>query len=102
MKDLKLTVFKTAPEKKRGLLDRDKIKMNELFLFPQTDTIHTRGMKFPIKVIFVNDKGDIVSIVLMKPGREYQEKGAAGAVECHPFFNSANLNELKDKIVKAL
>lgn len=102
MKDLRLEIFKTASEQKRGLLDKDKINMNELYLFPRINQIHTRGMKFPIKVIFVNDKAEIISIVLMKPGREYQEKGAAGAIECHPFFNSANLNELKDKIIKAL
>ncbi|MCS7316957.1 MAG: DUF192 domain-containing protein [Candidatus Dojkabacteria bacterium] len=102
MKDLKLEVFKTPLEKRRGLLNRKKIGVHELFLFPGVNTIHTHGMKFPIKVIFVDSKADIISIVLMKPGQEYKEPGAAAAIECHPFFNSANLHELKEKIIKTL
>lgn len=102
MKSLKLEIFSTPQEKKRGLLDRERIRLNEMFLLPGVDTIHTRGMKFPIKVIFVDEKANIKSIVLMQPGREYQERGAKGAIEVHPFFNSASINEFKDKIIKAL
>lgn len=102
MKDLRLEIFKTAREKKKGLIGKEKIKINELYLFPKVNHIHTMGMKFPIKVIFLDKKANIISIVLLQPNREYKEESAAAAIECHPFFNSANLNELKEKIIKAL
>lgn len=101
MRDYKITVFKTAAEKRKGLLDRSSISPNEIFLFPNTKSIHTQGMKFPIKVIFTDKDFKVISSYYMKPNQKVEEESADYAIEVYPFFNSNTINEIRKKLIKA-
>ena len=101
MRDFKITVFKTPADKKKGLLDRTSILPNELFVFPDTKSIHTQGMKFPIKVIFTDKDFKVISSYYMKPNQKIEEEEASYAIETYPFFNNNTINELKAKLIKA-
>lgn len=102
MKDIKLIVFDNPIDKRKGLLGKEYIKLNEVYLFPKTNNITSKGMKFTIKVIFLNQLGEVLESRILVPNKQIINESAYATLEVSPFFNINNLNELKQKIVKAL
>jgi len=46
-----------------GLMGRSGLSADEAILFPKCNSIHTFFMRFPIDVVLVSDKGEVVEVV---------------------------------------
>jgi uncharacterized membrane protein (UPF0127 family) len=102
MKPYKLIVMDTPKKKLEGVRSKSFLSVNHLYLFPKVNEITMKGVKFPVKLLFLNEDADIINIVLAQPEKEYLDKSAHSVIECSPFFNSINLKEIHEKIIKAI
>jgi uncharacterized protein len=72
----------TSPAQRRtGLLNHSRLSSGEGMLIPGAAAIHTRGMRFPIDIAFLN-RGVVVGVVHnMQPGGQVQCVTADSALE---------------------
>ena len=70
----------------KGLLGTDRLPEDEALVFPECHSIHTIGMRFPIDVIFVDQRWRVVALrPQLRPGRlVFPVWGAWGVVEMAP------------------
>jgi uncharacterized membrane protein (UPF0127 family) len=82
---LKVTVARTRRERMRGLRARDSIAPDEALLIPRCRSVHTIGMRFPIKVAWLDGDSRVLAIRVVPPGRITLPKARARHVlEMHP------------------
>ena len=66
----------------RGLLGTSALPPGEGLLIPRTSSVHTHFMRFPIDVVFRDDRGRVVSIAReLRPWRFAGRRGAADVIE---------------------
>ena len=72
-------------ERMRGLLRRSAINIDEALLIPDSTSVHTFGMRFPILVGRLDDSLRVVDVRRVMPYRLVMRMGHARHVlECHP------------------
>ena len=72
-------------ERMRGLLRRNVIKIDEALLIPDSTSVHTFGMRFPILVSRLDDSLRVVDVRRVMPNRLVMRmRDARHVLECHP------------------
>lgn len=68
---IRAKVAESAHEARVGLLDRNALELGEGFIISPCAGIHTRGMHFPIDVLFVGRRSRVVlgSVTNLAPGQ---------------------------------
>jgi len=67
----------------QGLRDRGFLPPDHAMLFPRCRSVHTFGMRFPIKVAFVDARWQVLAVRLLPPGRLARPRLRARSVlEC--------------------
>jgi uncharacterized membrane protein (UPF0127 family) len=59
----------THRERRRGLLGRESVEPGGAMLFPNARAVHTRGMAFPISVVFLDRTARVIGVERVQPGR---------------------------------
>ena len=54
------TLAESACQKRRGLIGRDGLKPGEGLILPRCRQVHTIGMRFPIDVVFIDRRDEVV------------------------------------------
>lgn len=66
----------------RGLLARRSLPPSEGMLFPGVSSVHTFGMRFPLDVVFLDDRQQVLSVHAgVRPWRLARHRGAAATLE---------------------
>ena len=82
---LKLAVARTRRERMRGLRARESISPGEALLIPRCRSVHTIGMRFPIKVAWLDKQGRVLEVRIVRPGRiTLPRLRARHVLETHP------------------
>jgi hypothetical protein len=66
---LLVEVPQTRPERMRGLLGRPRLPPDRALLLEETRSVHTFGMRFPIKVAFLRGDLMVLRVACLRPGR---------------------------------
>ena len=53
----------TGPQRRRGLLGRDRMAEGSAMVITRCNAVHTIGMRFPIDVAFVDSRGRVKKVV---------------------------------------
>lgn len=84
----------TATLRLRGLLGRKALTMQQGLLILPCNSVHTFGMKFPIDVVYLNKKNQVIKIVdALKPTRMSGCLRASKVLEL--ASGSAQINSIK-------
>lgn len=59
---IKVSITETTRERMRGLLDHDRLPLDEALLLKRCGSVHTFGMRFAIDVLFLDRHQRIVAI----------------------------------------
>lgn len=96
---MKAKILSTPSEKYTGVIGRDKLDPDEVFVFtginPYT-SFHMHNVKFPIDIAFLDQDCAILAIKTMIPdeGNATAPNGTCYAVEaCEGYFKQNNLKE---------
>ena len=66
----------------RGLMGVAELPTESGLLFPRTSSVHTHFMRFPIDVVFLDERRQVVAVARsLRPWRLAGAKGAAFALE---------------------
>lgn len=88
------------PERVRGLLGQEAIKLDEALLIMDVTSVHTLGMRFPILVARLDDSLRVVDIRRVAPQRFVPPMRAARHVlECHPDVDLRTGDWLEIRVV---
>ncbi len=94
---MNIKVLKTVSEKVKGLIGKDSIDNDEMYLFldvAPSQEFHMRGVKFPIDIAFLDKEFSILKINSMdkETGKAKAPKGTMYALEARKgFFKDARL-----------
>jgi uncharacterized protein len=81
---LRVEVAGTRRERMRGLLDREAIAPGDAMLIERARSVHTFGMRFPLRVLFLDRDFTVVHARTMRPGRlALPRRGVSHVLECH-------------------
>ncbi len=58
-----------SSSRRRGLLGRDSLQQETAFIIAPSNAVHTFGMRFPIDLLFVSRRGEVVKRVIALPRR---------------------------------
>jgi len=84
----------------KGLMFRDSIGEEEALIFYQTPSIHTFFMRFPIEVVFLNQKLQVVKIYEeLRPGKVVFSASSSIAIELPAHKTSKQTLEIGDILV---
>jgi len=73
----------TRRERMHGLRDRGFLPPDHAMLFPRCRSVHTFGMRFPIKAAFVDARWHVVAVRRLPPGRlAWPRLRARSVMEC--------------------
>ena len=96
---------KTKEEKITGVLGLDNMCKNCGVLFDGVSPTHyhMQGVKFPLDMIFCNDKGNIVDIISAQPDGDnvYPPKNAKFNIEVNDGFCSDNNISIGNKVYRS-
>lgn len=82
---LRCGIPERLPERVRGLLRREAIKIDEALLIPDATSVHTFGMRFPILLARLDDSLRVVDVLRVMPRRlVIPMRNARHVLECHP------------------
>jgi hypothetical protein len=82
---LRCGVPERLPERVRGLLRQEAIEIGEALLIPDTTSVHTFGMRFPILVARLDDSLRVVDARRVTPYRLVMPmRNALHVLESHP------------------
>ena len=82
---LRCSAPERPPERMRGLLRRNAIEIDEALLIPDSTSVHTFGMRFPILVSRLDDSLRVVDVRRVMPYRLVMRmRDARHVLECHP------------------
>jgi hypothetical protein len=94
--DLHVEVARTPRERARGLLGRTVLPPDRALLLPSTRSVHTFGMRFPISVAWLDDRGVVVRVRVLQPGRiAWSAPGGRHVLECSPQARIAEADGLR-------
>lgn len=94
---MKSKILSTISEKARGVIGRDSLEPDELFIFTGVYSgtqFHMEGVTFPIDIAFLDKDFGILHISSMEPdsGRASAPRDTVYAVEaCNDFYKSNKL-----------
>lgn len=75
-------VARTHAEKVMGLLNRVALVPGEGLLIPDASSIHTKGMSFPIDVLFLDSTGQVLDVLAgLSPGGHAERDNATAVLE---------------------
>lgn len=94
----RVEIPETAGERTRGLLGRDGLERGHGMLFERARSVHTFGMRFSIRVVFLDRRYRVLQTKVMSPGAvawcfracHTLELGAAERVEEGAFLIPAD------------
>ena len=66
---MRIEIASTRRERMRGLRGREALAPDEALLIPNCRSVHTFGMRFPIKVVFLDRGLRAVEVIEMRPNR---------------------------------
>jgi uncharacterized protein len=73
----------TRRERMRGLRERGFLPPDHAMLFPRCRSVHTFRMRFPVTVVFVDARWQVVAVRRMRPGRlAWPRLRARSVLEC--------------------
>jgi uncharacterized membrane protein (UPF0127 family) len=82
---MEIRVAASRRQRMRGLRNRASIGPDEGLLFPNCKSVHTFGMRFPIGVIYLDARHQVIDVVHMKRNRLGRPRFRARHVlECAP------------------
>jgi uncharacterized membrane protein (UPF0127 family) len=97
----KVGVAATRAERRTGLLNHDHLEPGEALWIVPSRGVHTFGMKFPIDVVALDERGVIIDCVPnMKPWRvRFPRRGTAGVLELPAGRVAASGTEIGHRIL---
>ena len=97
----------TFCQRLRGLLGRPQLGDDEALHIQPCSDVHSFGMSYPIDVVFLGDKGNVLDIKTLKPNRIALCKGAKSVVELregaarqHGIELGSTLESMRSTVVK--
>jgi uncharacterized membrane protein (UPF0127 family) len=97
----KVGVAATRAARRTGLLDHDRLEPGEALWIVPSRGVHTFGMKFPIDVMALDERGVVIDCVPnMKPWRiRLPRRGTAGVLELAAGRVAASGTEIGHRIL---
>lgn len=98
---MKTKVLSTISEKAKGVIGRDNLEPDEIYIFTGIDAgthFHMKGVKFPIDIAFLDKDCGILAITAMNPdsGTAKAPEHACFAVEARNEFYKSNKLKVGD------
>jgi uncharacterized membrane protein (UPF0127 family) len=59
----------------------DRAQAPEALLIPRCSSVHTFGMRFPLEVVFLDERGDVLERRRVEPRRIATRRGSSSVLE---------------------
>jgi uncharacterized protein len=77
-------VAEAGRDRRMGLRGARDLSVDAAFLFPNATSVHTLGMRFPLRVVRLDDAFTVVDVRKVRPGRFVPPmRRASHVLECH-------------------
>jgi uncharacterized protein len=86
-------------QKATGLLNRVALVPGEGLLIPDASSIHTKGMSFPIDVVFLDSTGQVLDVLAgLSPGGHAERDNATAVLELPAGMIAASATQTGDML----